>query len=103
MPVEVNADITATCVANEILPEPEEFYWVLGDTVFQGLNSTTVVNSTYDIVSVQSTFRRVAYPDDDGKDLTCVLVMQNGWELNRSLHIDIILPTKSAYDSIHSD
>ena len=90
MPVEVNTSITGTCVANEIRPQPEEFYWRLGDTHIQGLRSTDSVNNTYPVFRVSSTFSHVAIADDNGKNLTCILVMQNGEDLRRRVPISII-------------
>ena len=90
MPVEVNTSITGTCRANEIRPQPEEFYWRLGDTHIQGLRSTDSVNSTYPVFRVSSTFSHVAIADDNGKNLTCILVMQNGEDLRRRVRISII-------------
>ena len=105
MPIEVNANIIGTCVVNEIRPEPMNFYWMLGDAQFHGLDSTTVVNHTYGVLSIESTFSQVADPDDDGKTLMCVLVMPNGEIIKRNMHIDVVIPVeeKGAYISVYYD
>ena len=87
MPVEFNTNFKGICTVNEIRPEPSEFYWMLGDTRIQGLSNSSVVNSTYDVLSVYSTVTHIAIVDDFDKTLTCVLVMQNGGELRRSMQI----------------
>ena len=89
MPVEVNANITGICTANEIRPQPKDFYWMFGNTRIQGLSYSNVVNSTYNVVSVYSTISLDAFACDDGRILTCILVMENGEELRRMLQIDV--------------
>ena len=102
MPVEPNTTINATCTVNEIRPEPSEFYWMLGDTRVKGLSNSSVVNSTYDVLSVYRIVTHTVVVDDYDATLTCVLVMQNGEELRRSLQIDIIGVGKGMYIMIHN-
>ena len=91
MPVEVNANISATCVVYEIRPEPMEFYWMLGDMRMEGVSNSTVVNSTYNITNVEKSIRLDAVGGIDGKTLMCVLVMGPCEEELRSLQIDIVV------------
>ena len=100
MQVELNTNINGTCTINEIRPEPSEFYWMLGDTRVQGLSKSTAVNSTYDVLSVYSTVSVVV--DDHDTSLTCVLVMQNGEELRRSLNVDVIGVGKGMFIMIYN-
>ena len=97
MPVEFNTKFTGTCTVNEIRPEPSEFYWMLGDTRIQGLSDSSVLNSTYGVLSLYSTVTAIV--DDYGKKLTCVLVMRNGEELRRSLQI---IASKGMYIMIYN-
>ena len=65
---------------------------------------TSLVNSTYNVVSVYTAFRIVAVADNNGRNLTCVLMTQNGEELRTDLQIDIKgvgprVEEKSAYIS----
>ena len=78
MPVETNTNINASCVANEIRPEPRDLYWMLGAMRIPAMNSADLVDITYHVYSVSSTVTQVMVADDDGKTLTCVLVLQNG-------------------------
>ena len=100
IPVELNTNINGTCTVNEIRPEPSEFYWMFGNTRVQGLNKSTIVNSTYDVLSVYSTVTAVV--DDYNTFLTCVLVMPDGEVLRRSLKIDIIGVGKGMYIMIYN-
>ena len=80
-----------TCVVNEICPRPVKIHWQLGDTRVHSVSKTTVVNSAYAIVSIQSTcIRGVVAVDDVDRNLMCVLVMQNAEEFRPNLHIDDI-------------
>ena len=104
MPVEINADIHGICAVKEIRPEPIDFYWMLDETRLDVFMVTTLVNSTYNVVSVYTAFRIVAVADNNGRKLTCVLVTQNGEELRNDLQIDVKgvsspVEKKSAYIS----
>ena len=97
--VELNTNFNATCTVNEIRPEPSEFYWMLGDTRIQGLSNSGVVNSTFDVLSLYSTVTHTAAAAVYGIPLTCILVMENGGELRRSLQIYVIDGIEGMYQS----
>ena len=75
---------------------------MLGDRRVQGLSNSSVVNSTYDILSVYTIVTSTAVVDEYNTTLTCVLVMQTGEELRRSLQIDSIGVGKGMYIMIYN-